>query len=207
MRLILVRHGETYANRTGITNGQFEESDLTAMGQEQARHAAERLRSEPFRAAYSSDQLRARHTAAFILQHHPHLRLELRPELRERHYGVLEGQRFSAFDEALAASGKSRHEFQPQGGEHYSDVRSRVARFHAELLRRHSEDTVLIVSHSGTLGVYILEILKEPNESIVHYRNHPYTAVTIVEYDLGGVPQLARLKDDSHLPPELRRVA
>ena len=59
LRVYLVRHGETQANRDGIIQGQ-QDTRLNALGEEQARLVGEALREEEIGCAFSSDLSRAR---------------------------------------------------------------------------------------------------------------------------------------------------
>jgi bisphosphoglycerate-dependent phosphoglycerate mutase len=58
VRIYLVRHGETQANRDGIIQGQ-QDMALNAMGEEQARLVGEALKGVEFGRAFSSDLSRA----------------------------------------------------------------------------------------------------------------------------------------------------
>ena len=58
LRVYLVRHGETDANRQSIVQGQLD-TELNELGQKQAVFVAERLRSVPFDLSFSSDLSRA----------------------------------------------------------------------------------------------------------------------------------------------------
>ena len=62
-RVYLVRHGETQANRDGIIQGQ-QDTQLNALGEEQARMVGEALKGEEFGCAFSSDLSRARKASA-----------------------------------------------------------------------------------------------------------------------------------------------
>src|SRR5690242_17716658 len=90
-RIILVRHGETEANRARCF-GLSEDIPLTEAGTRQAHELAERL-SQRFRPdlLLSSPFQRARETSEIIGR-----KLELMPELlegiRERDFGCLRGQ-------------------------------------------------------------------------------------------------------------------
>ncbi|GLB34724.1 putative calcium proton exchanger [Lyophyllum shimeji] len=90
-RVYLVRHGETDENRDKIIQGQLD-TRLNSMGLRQARLVGEALRSVPFEIAFSSDLTRATTTAETILAHHPNVRLQRQPELRERYMGELQGK-------------------------------------------------------------------------------------------------------------------
>ena len=58
IRIYLVRHGETEANRKGIIQGQLDTS-LNETGIRQAQNVARALQTIPFKKAYSSDLSRA----------------------------------------------------------------------------------------------------------------------------------------------------
>jgi probable phosphoglycerate mutase len=117
---------------------------------------AEAIAHEPFAAIYSSDLGRARETADAAAQR---LRLPvmLRPELRERNYGIFQ----NSTARELAASypdAYSRHESRDPDYD-YEDgesLRVFVARVDACLLllaRQHTGEQVLVVTHGGVLDV------------------------------------------------------
>lgn len=54
LRIYIVRHGETDANREGILQGQLD-TQLNDVGLEQARMTAEALEKVRFSVAYASD--------------------------------------------------------------------------------------------------------------------------------------------------------
>ncbi len=58
LRIYLVRHGETDANRRGVIQGQLD-TPLNELGQRQAELVALRLRSISFDVAFTSDLRRA----------------------------------------------------------------------------------------------------------------------------------------------------
>jgi 2,3-bisphosphoglycerate-dependent phosphoglycerate mutase len=58
IRVYLVRHGETQANRDGVIQGQLD-TELNAEGVEQARRTADALENVSFAAAHASDLRRA----------------------------------------------------------------------------------------------------------------------------------------------------
>lgn len=62
-RVYLVRHGETQANRDGIIQGH-QDTQLNALGEEQARKVGEALKEEEIGCAFSSDLSRARKASA-----------------------------------------------------------------------------------------------------------------------------------------------
>lgn len=202
MRLILVRHGETDNNFRRLSLGQLDHS-LSARGREQVRLLARRLRREHIDAAFTSDLKRARYTLDAILEHHPRLRPRKRRALRERSYGVLEGRPLHHHARALKASGLPFHEFQPRRGESFVQVRKRLRSFIRELFRNHRKQTVLVVSHGGTMAVLLLHLFGMSWSELQRFRRHPNTGITVLEFRRGK-PKLGLFKDVRHLPKHLR---
>ena len=90
-RLILVRHGETEANRIGC----FAASDhisLTLLGERQARDLALEIERQfqPVK-VYSSEYHRARQTASAVALHLA-MEVTLLPGIQERNFGILRGK-------------------------------------------------------------------------------------------------------------------
>ncbi|MBI5002370.1 histidine phosphatase family protein [Candidatus Woesearchaeota archaeon] len=134
MKLILVRHGETVENATGICQGQSY-GTLSEKGKEQARKVGLRLKSEKIDTAYVSDLERTKDTAKEILKYHPHVPVIYTKDLRERSWGVFEGRpreerRLYSQDNKI-----SLHDMHPENGESYHDVLQRMLRFYTSLLR------------------------------------------------------------------------
>ena len=88
----LVRHGETDWNKEGILQGQTD-TLLNDLGVVQAKEAAELLKNVTFDLAFSSDLLRAKHTAEIIASEH-NLTVETTKLLRERNFGSLTGKQY-----------------------------------------------------------------------------------------------------------------
>lgn len=70
LRILIVRHGETDCNVQGIIQGQLE-TDLNAVGREQARRVAKTLAAEHIDEVYASPLRRAHDTADAIVAAHP----------------------------------------------------------------------------------------------------------------------------------------
>jgi broad specificity phosphatase PhoE len=86
----LARHGQTDMNVSGLIQGQSN-SVLTDEGKEQAFALANQLNPVKFDAIFSSDLVRAKHTADIVATEH-HLATQTTQLLRERAWGRLEGQ-------------------------------------------------------------------------------------------------------------------
>lgn len=171
----LARHGETDSNAAGMYQGQLD-VPLNARGEEQARRLAAGLARLPFRfdAIYASDLGRAARTAEIVATANG-LPVSHDPNLREMHYGALQGVRYDRAAEVLAAHGVSDswghglpagRGFAPPDGESLVKLRRRARTFVVELDQRHPPDTgaqVLVVSHGGLLRVLLTVLLELPS--------------------------------------------
>ncbi len=166
-RIILLRHGETVWNLEGRYQGQLD-SPLTPVGEAQARGLAQRLAGGKFAALYTSDLGRARHTAAFIAEssgHEP--RVEAR--LRERHLGIFQNLRKAELKEKfpdeyrLCKSGGPDHVI--PHGESTRQAADRTNTCLEELARRHCGETIVVVTHGGTISALLRHTLGIPLEA------------------------------------------
>ena len=165
--LILVRHGETEWNVERRVQGQID-SLLTARGRTQARRAAERLAEMNVRAVYSSDAGRARETAELIAAPHG-LTVAVRPALRERSYGILEGKTMqeAARDDTgwLEAWLADRLRLAPPEGETQPELSQRVMPALREIVAAHAGEQVVVSTHGGPVKSAVFEILQIPISS------------------------------------------
>lgn len=164
-RLYLVRHGESVANRDGLVGGHFD-SPLSEKGREQAQAAKTGLADIHFDAAYSSDLQRAAETAAIIFgKPLPHGR-QLK-DLRERHFGRLEGQsadewmRLNSDYEKRYASLSFAERLQHNYADFIESDKSVLDRFTKALLRiskNHLGETVLVGVHGGPIRIILMHL-------------------------------------------------
>lgn len=159
-QLILMRHGATEANlvRPYTIQGREPDSELAAIGVEQARAASAALRGLAIARVYSSPLKRARATAAEIanrlgLQH------EIEAGLIEADVGQWAGLTWQEIEhrwpEAFAAFQEQADVHGYLGGENLNAVRDRVLPVMEELFARHPEECVLVVGH-GVLNRVLL---------------------------------------------------
>jgi len=157
MTLIFVRHGETAHNAQRRFQGQTN-IPLSARGREQARAAAEALRTEAITHLYSSDLARAYQTAEAIAAAQQ-LPIVADERLREFHFGSWEGL---TWDEivaktpglALDAWRQPRY-YTPPGGESFETVVARVRAFLDEVRELPDDAVVAVVAHAGVLHAAI----------------------------------------------------
>lgn len=150
--LLLVRHGETDWNRDGRWQGHSD-THLNEVGREQAARVAEELDGVDI--VYSSDLARARETAEIAAQR---LGLDVRVDerLRERGFGAWEGK---TTPEIEAEFGDAHARWRAGEGpgaddaEAFADFAARIHAFLDDVLERHPDETVLLVSHGGSIRV------------------------------------------------------
>lgn len=205
MKLLIVRHGESEKNISGLVQGADSKSDLTANGRNQAQRLANRLKSEQIDMAFVSPLPRAQQTAEIILQYHPATTVTLAPKLRERSYGKYEGGPTSVPRQDWLASGLPFGEFKPEGGESWFEAGERATHFIQEIFNQYkgSDLTILIVAHGSIFTYFLMQAdgqstREENKERYDHY--HPKnTAMSILEPDHSGQLKLVSLNDVSHL--------
>ena len=165
-RLILVRHGQTEANREFRYIGVRDDA-LTEHGQAQARELAEALSMLPIVAVYSSPRQRAYHTALPIAARHS-LAVQIMDALRECDFGTWEGLSRA---EVLAGSTQEverLHAWErdtaiaPPGGESLDAMYRRVSAAVENLVQAHSDHTIVLVSHVGPIKAVLCAALAVP---------------------------------------------
>jgi len=99
--------------------------------------------------------MRARQTAEAIAAPHG-MELRLEPRLRERHYGRFEGRTYEEIERIDASAYRRWRERDPAfalpgGGETLLALHQRVEAALRDLARRHTGETVAVVTHGGVL--------------------------------------------------------
>ncbi len=198
MNLILVRHGETDWNSQQRYQGQLD-IPLNNKGTWQAQQAASALAGEPIDLLVSSDLLRARATAeAIATACAVPLRTDAR--LREISFGSWEGL---STDQIKEQDGEAYRRWRenptahaPVGGETLAATGRRVLSFWQEISEMNRESLV-VVSHGGTLRILISHLLQLPPESFWQMKlgNTGITRLAIT----GSQVRLDLLNDMGHL--------
>jgi broad specificity phosphatase PhoE len=159
VRLLLIRHAQSHANAAGELSTAAPGPGLTDLGREQAEALAEALRQEPLDALYASTLARTHQTAAPLARARG-LELGLLDGVHEIEAGDLEGtvdeESLRAYLAPVMRWGAGDLSARVPGafdGEHFL---SRFDRSVAEVADRHGEEsTVGIVSHAGSIRVWI----------------------------------------------------
>lgn len=189
MKIYLTRHGQTEWNVQKRMQGQLN-SDLTELGEHQARCLGERLRDTNIDVICSSSSGRTVQTAELIRGDRD-IPIETYDELREIYLGEWEGM---SHDEAMILDPIDRHKFwhEPEkfnskGKETFGDVVVRAKQALEMLIKKHEGKTILIVSHACLLkGAFVTiknlalkdywsgEFMNPTNLSLVHYEKNQY---------------------------------
>jgi broad specificity phosphatase PhoE len=193
--IIIVRHGQTEWNMLGKWQGSAD-IPLNSRGLEQAAALANRLADWQIDAIYSSDLQRAAQTAAAIAKHHD-LAVIIDPAWRERDAGECEGMT----REEIYAKFHKMFEmgvFQAPNGETPDQLYARVIPAFEQLEANHVDQTVLIVSHGGTIAALIAHVLNLPHQESWRFTAGYNTGLSRIEKTDRGW-RLTRLNDTSHL--------
>jgi probable phosphoglycerate mutase len=149
--ILLARHGETDWNSERRWQGHADRP-LNEVGREQARELAETLTDRAIDVVYSSDLLRA-HETALIVGERLGLPVSVDAGLREVDVGDWSGRVHSEI-EGLDPDGYRRWREGGKGwagGESYEEMGERVVAAVLRLAARHPGETVLIVTHGGSI--------------------------------------------------------
>ena len=182
-KVILVRHGQTLWNLEMKYQGHCDVA-LTEKGVEQARLAAKRLAGEDISAVYASDLSRAFKTAECIAGEH-NLPVTSIPGLREINFGEWEGLTFeginSQWTDGMSKLFSHPDEMVIPGGETFREVKERATSALEKLVADHPNQTIVVVSHGGTIRTLLCAILN------IHLNNlwnikQDNTAINMLEY-------------------------
>jgi len=142
--LIVVRHGRTEANASGLLLGRAD-PPLDATGRAQASAVAAALAPLPRGTRIISSPLRrARETASLISREGP---VDIDERWIEIDYGEYESRPIGDVPEKIWARWRSDPTFAPDGGESIRSLGVRVAAACAELLPDVGETDVIVVTH------------------------------------------------------------
>jgi 2,3-bisphosphoglycerate-dependent phosphoglycerate mutase len=216
MRLLLVRHAESFGNQARQIQGQTDDR-LTPIGCQQAHQLGCFLRQASWRPShiYTSPLPRALQTATILQEQvigpgdegtgteskatENSVPLQTHPALQEIHNGILQGLTWETAQQQypeLCQQLISTPIWQAiPGAETPSQVQARAKAFVGELLRQHhNADQVWVVTHGGLL-LYLLAQLLET--VCVWDIQIPLTAIFEIEIDLDHWPQRHRYALDT----------
>lgn len=157
-RFWLIRHGETQWNAERRLQGWLD-IPLNAVGQQQAHRVAGHLQSSAFGAqvdiVVSSDLCRAYETAQ-IAATHLGLPIVRDAQLRERCYGIYEGQDWAMLEGKQAGSQYINFRDpaqQVEQGETLPAFAERITQAFERLARKYPQQNLLVFSHGGVIDI------------------------------------------------------
>lgn len=189
--IILVRQRETDYNKERRMQGWLD-VPLNKTGREQAKAIALKLRGIKYDAVYSSDLIRAYETAKIIVKSLKH-KINTTGALRERDMGIFAGWAWESerdeikdmlWAEFQASRDSEDLHWNKHQGESQHQMSTRVSDFMRSLHALHAKQSVVIVTHSGTIN-RILEQYKL-KQSIEGFRMIRNGAVLILNKSAEG---------------------
>ena len=200
-RICFARHGETDWNAERRMQGHID-IPLNSHGQVQAQRLAQSLQhaGHTFDHLYSSDLQRAADTAKQV-SNALELSITIDPIFRERHVGVLQGLRLDDAPHQVPDVWQAHLARDIQhdlgGGESIQAFHERAQRALATLLAAHAGQTILVVSHGGTLDmmyrIATKQALDQARVAVV-----PNTSLNWIAFD-GKAWSVERWADTDHL--------
>lgn len=192
--IVLVRHGETDANRAGLLLGRAD-PPLNDRGRQQAETLAEALASIAQPLIVTSPLERALETATRIGE-----AVGIAPRVDDRlielDYGDWDGLRLADVPAELTERWRADTMFVPPGGESLGDVRARVVPLAAELYEQAQQHTAIVVSHVSPIKAVILWALALGDEYSWRLRLD-VASISRLAHDRSG-PVLVGFNDTSH---------
>lgn len=200
-RLVLVRHGQTSANLSRQLCGSLDIS-LDATGERQAELVADRIAREiDFDVLVSSPMIRAQATATPIAERSG-LAIEVVPDLREVHFGDMEGSTVDHLESThphIARLMLDPHDTSLRwpNGDHMHEFYTRTQRAFADIAIMHASKTVVVVAHGAVIGGYLRFATGAPINAwrTLGVRNCSISLVDIVD----GRPNVIDANDCAHL--------
>lgn len=156
MRIFLIRHGQSEANKENIIQGHMD-SSLSDIGREQAKTAGEILLESKtvFDSVYSSDLSRAKETTKIITGVLGVKDIVFDERLREMYLGDYEGKNSKELTEeenAFLNSCWDDHDIRVPNGETTNEFKHRIKDIFNEIIASGENDsTILVVAHGGSL--------------------------------------------------------
>src|SRR5215210_2344399 len=214
--IILIRHGQSTANASGVWQGQMDFS-LSEEGRRQATTAGRALKETRISGVYASPLSRAFETAEIVAREAGFSGEVIpMPGLTERHGGILQGHTW-AEQEALNPEFTERFLALPEderwvlaGAETDEEILARFEQALSDIRSLHSvaDGATIIISHGGVMRAFLrdhfgLSVLPGPERA-------PNASITRLLYDSAdpdSTPQLLELASTSHLSEEEERQA
>ncbi|MGF1601782.1 MAG: histidine phosphatase family protein [Thermosynechococcaceae cyanobacterium] len=218
-RVILVRHGRSTYNDQGRYQGSSDEAILTPKGRQDAFQTGLALQGISCSALYTSPLHRAQQTAqeilaAFQCSRHS-IPVTLHRDLKEVDLPQWAGRRYQDVRETLANDYRCwierPHEFEMRSPTHELPQRpvpnlyAQAQRFWQQVLPRHAGQTLLVVSHGGTIRALLSTALGIPCRYF-HAQQQSNCGISVLNFPHQQPAQLEVMNDTSHLGEVLPKL-
>ena len=229
-RVIFVRHGRSTYNDQGRYQGSSDQAVLTANGKRTAKLIGQALQTEKIQTIYASPLKRVQQTADIIFnQLSTDAAIELRDDLREIDLPAWEGLPYKTVRtqqvEAYRCWIERPHEFQmtplslPDDLPHLGsprvaterfypvrDLYSRAQGFWQSVLPQHRGETLLVVSHGGTIHALLSTALGITPEHH-HCLQQSNCGISVLEFDAAThTAQLCQLNETAPIGETLPKL-
>ena len=199
MKLTLLRHGETIANRDKLVLGRSN-VPLTALGVTQAIKAAEKISQLPVSAIYSSPFQRAIQTASYATHKTgiPSIALQ---GLREMDSGEMEGMKMDEmqikYPEYMKKWGLDASNTRPPGGDTMAEVHQRAWDSVLNISKTHINEHVVAVTHLFPIQGILCKISKMHSNNYEQFKIELGSLTTVlIESDNYSI---IKINETSHL--------
>ncbi|MFM1895476.1 MAG: hypothetical protein RLZZ385_550 [Pseudomonadota bacterium] len=153
LRIHLIRHGQTDWNAVRRVQGHSE-SELNALGRQQAQALAGNLDSLPLAAVYCSSSVRTRQTADHAFGHRG-LPMHYRDDLREIFLGPWEGRLYAELErddpEQFYNFWQAPHRFHVAGAETFDALQQRGVAALKSICKDTTRGDIAVVSHGALI--------------------------------------------------------
>ncbi|MGD7708050.1 histidine phosphatase family protein [Microlunatus sp. Y2014] len=184
--VVLVRHGRTSANASGVLAGRSPGVALDETGREQAAALAQRLTGAPLAAIVTSPMQRCRQTAAAVAEHHGAVPVTVEQGLTECGYGDWTGRPLKelAKDPLWRVVQTQPSAVRFPGGESLIEMASRAQQsirdLDAAIAAEHGPDAVWVaVSHGDVIKAIVAEALGSHLDSFQRVLIDPASASVV----------------------------
>ncbi len=185
-RVVLVRHAVAEGQRRFL--GQ-RDAPLSVRGRRQLPGLVAKIAKYHIEAVYCSDLRRARSTARAIARS-TQLPVEVRPGLREMHFGRWEGLSWPdiarTFPQAARAWLTHFPKHRPPGGEAFAAFRQRALRELNQIVSTNPGRCVVVVSHAGVTRIVLARALGMTDRHLFRLAQDP-CAINVIDYFRDGV--------------------
>ena len=172
--VVLLRHGESQWNLENRFTG-WVDVPLSPKGEEEARHAGEKLKSYRFDRAFTSVLIRANETLRIVLETigQTVIPIEKDQALNERMYGELQGlnkaETAQKYGDHQVKLWRRSYDIRPPGGESLKDTAERVLPYYERRIRPAilAGDNIIIAAHGNSLRALVMHLDRLSQEQVL----------------------------------------